>query len=290
VRVLILGVTGSIGHAIWHFFQDNQYDVWGTLRDERMLAYFPIQSHTKLIHGVDVLHQSNLIRVFEKVRPAVVINCTGIIKQLGSANDPAVVLPLNAIFPHQLSDICSILNARLIQVSTDCVFSGKKGNYLETDMSDAEDLYGKSKFMGEISEKPHVVTLRTSTIGHELNTKYALLEWFLSQKNSVNGYANAIYSGVPTLELASVIRDFVLPNRDLAGLYHVASQPIPKYHLLQLIAKRYSKAINIKLDETVCVDRSLSAARFQEQTGYVPAEWPMLVEKLYQSRQFIGAV
>ncbi len=291
MRILVLGVTGTIGHATWRTLQDNRlYDVWGTLRSEHALSYFTEYSHAKLITGVDVLNQDNLIRVFEKVRPEVVINGTGLIKQLITANDPIAVLPINAIFPHQLAQICSISNARLIQISTDCVFSGKKGNYVESDMSDAEDLYGKSKFIGEICQLSHVVTIRTSTIGHELTTQYALLDWFLSQKDSVKGYVNAIYSGIPTFELASVIRDYVLSNEKLSGLYHVAAKPISKYDLLQLIAERYNKKINIEPDEAVCIDRSLCAGRFNEQTGYLPAQWPILIEKLYQSRQFVGAV
>ncbi len=291
MRVLVLGVTGTIGYAVWHTLQNHlKYEVWGTLRNEHALTYFPTYSHPKLVHGIDVLHQDKLLYVFEKIRPDIVINGTGLIKQLSIANDPVAVLPINAIFPHQLATICSLSNARLIQISTDCVFSGNKGNYAESDVSDADDLYGKSKYIGEIHHLPHVVTLRTSTIGHELHTQYALLDWFLAQKDKVKGYTNAIYSGVPTFELARVIRDYVLPNTELTGLYHIASKPINKYELLKLIAEKYGKKINIEPDARVNIDRSLCALRFKEQTGYFPAEWPILIDQMYQSRQLVRTV
>jgi dTDP-4-dehydrorhamnose reductase len=281
----VLGATGMLGSAILHSLQKNeQYEAWGTLRSENGLAYFPEQTHSKLIYNVDVLDEKILHDVFERVEPNLVINCVGLIKQLSSANDPLIVLPVNSIFPHRLAKLCKFFDTRLIHVSTDCVFSGRKGMYKESDPSDAEDLYGKSKFIGELVDMSHVVTLRTSIIGHELNSNYALIDWFLSQKEQVKGYVHAIFSGLPTVELTRVIMDFVVPRPHLSGLYHVAAKPISKYELLNLVAEIYGKKITIIPEEQFFIDRSLNAERFREATGYVAPEWPYLIEMLYQSR------
>ncbi|CEG56238.1 dTDP-4-dehydrorhamnose reductase family protein [Legionella fallonii] len=291
MRVLVLGVTGMLGHTLWHSLGENsELDVWATCRNTSKLVHSSVKERSQLINDLDVLNQDDLIRVFEQVRPDVVINCIGLIKQLSSAKDPLTVLPINALFPHRLAKICALTHSRLIHISTDCVFSGKKGAYVESDPSDAEDLYGKSKFMGELNDLVNVVTLRTSIIGHELNSQYALIDWFLSQENKVKGYVNAIFSGLPTIELSRVIRDYVLPNKDLAGLYHVAAQPIGKYDLLKIVAEIYNKKIIIEPDHHLCIDRSLCAARFEEQTGYLAPTWPMLIEKMHQSKKLVGAV
>lgn len=286
MNVLVLGVTGTIGYTIWKtFHEDHCYNVWGTLRN----GNDQLANQTQLFKNIDVLDQDQLIRVLDTSKPDVIINCTGLIKQLDSANDPLVVLPINSLFPHRLAHLCSLANIRLIQISTDCVFSGRKGSYVETDLSDAEDLYGKSKFIGEISHLKQAVTLRTSTIGHELNSNYGLVDWFLSQKGKVKGYVNAIFSGLPTVELARVIKNYVVSNKELSGLYHVAGKPINKYDLLSLIAEIYGKNIVIEREDGVCVDRSLNASRFEEKTGYKPPDWPQLINMMYQSKQLIGA-
>jgi dTDP-4-dehydrorhamnose reductase len=292
MRVLILGVTGMLGNAVYNSFRQSKlFEVWGTLRQSNGLAYFPSNHHPKLISNVDVLNQDDLIRVFETVKPQIIINCIGVIKQLSTANDPLVILPVNSLFPHRLAKLCALFQARLIHISTDCVFSGNgTGDYVESDLSDAEDLYGKSKFIGEVIDSSHVITLRTSIIGHELNSHYALVDWFLSQKGQVKGYTHAIYSGLPTIELSEVIQNHVIPNQNLNGLYHVATSPISKFNLLKLIADVYNKEIIIEPDNTVAINRSLCASRFEEQTGYTPPDWPILIEKMYQSKKKSGAI
>jgi dTDP-4-dehydrorhamnose reductase len=182
---------------------------------------------------------------------------------------------------------CANIDARLIHISTDCVFNGRKGLYKETDLSDAEDLYGKSKFIGELHDLPHAVTLRTSIIGHELNSNDSLVDWFLSQTGTVKGYKKAIFSGLPTVELARVIKDFVMPRTDLQGSYHVSADPIDKYTLLNLIANIYGKEIEIIADEKVHIDRSLNSDKFRQATGYQPPSWPILIEKMYRANKGI---
>lgn len=271
-----------LGSAVFRQLSTEQrYQVWGTLRNNNGRHHFPEQAQAQLLSNVDVLNQDSLISVFERVRPDVVINCVGLIKQLAEGNDPLSALPINAMLPHRLVKLCGLTGARLIHVSTDCVFSGLKGLYTEDDPSDAEDLYGKSKFIGELHGTPQAITLRTSIIGHELTSNYALIDWFLSQCGPVKGYANAIFSGLPTVELARVMRDYVIPAPELHGLYHVSVEPIDKLSLLRLVAEVYGKKIEIVADEQVCIDRSLDSSRFRQATGYVPPTWPELIKKMH---------
>ncbi|MBI2785638.1 MAG: SDR family oxidoreductase [Legionella longbeachae] len=290
MKILVLGVTGMLGSAVFHTFnqRSDEFEVWGTLRSKEALKYFPNASHQNLISNVDVLDFDSLCRVFERVRPDVVINCIGLIKQLASAKDPLFALPINAMLPHRLAKLCGLARARLIHISTDCVFSGKKGLYKETDASDAEDLYGKSKFIGELTEYSHAITLRTSIIGHEFNSNTALVEWFLSQQNEVKGYVKAIFSGLPTFELGRVMRDYIIPKPELCGLYHVAATPINKYELISLIAEIYKKKIKIVADQDLMIDRSLNAERFKAATAYVAPSWPQLLSLMHESKNLYG--
>lgn len=285
MKILVLGVTGMLGNAVFKLFsQDTQFDVFATMRSASGLRYFSPERHSRLITGVDVLNHDELMAVFAQVKPDAVINCVGLIKQLADANDPLTALPINAMLPHRLSRLCALTGTRLVHVSTDCVFSGRQGGYCESDTSDAEDLYGKSKFIGELQSMPHAITLRTSIIGHELNSHYALIDWFLSQSGPIKGFSRAIFSGLPTVELARVIKDYVLPRPELNGLYHVAAKPINKFDLLGLVAKQYSKEIEIRKDDAFVIDRSLNADAFGAASGYVAPEWPVLIQRMYDAK------
>jgi len=231
--------------------------------------------------GVEVLDQDALVAVLARVQPDVVINCIGLIKQLADAKDPLTALPINAMLPHRLARLCKLGGARLIHVSTDCVFSGRRGMYRESDLSDAEDLYGKSKYIGELHDLPHAITLRTSIIGHELGSNHALVDWFLSQQECVKGFTKAIFSGLPTVELARVMKDFVVPHRELNGLYHVAAEPIDKFSLLGLVAAQYGRQIAIYPDDALVIDRSLDGSRFGKATGYLAPAWPELIRRMH---------
>jgi len=288
MKVLVLGATGMLGSTVFkHFVSDSEHQVWGTLRSVNGLKYFPEHTHEFLLSNIDVLEQDELVNVLAKVRPDVVINCVGLIKQLADANNPLSVLPVNAMLPHRLVKLCLLTNARLIQISTDCVFNGQKGMYKESDVSDAEDLYGKSKYIGELHGYLNAVTLRTSIIGHELNSQASLVDWFLSRTCAVKGYKKAVFSGLTTVELAKVIKDHVLSNSSLHGLYHVSVEPIDKYSLLNLIADVYGKKIEIIADEKVQIDRSLNSNKFCQATGYIAPGWQELIEKMHQQRSGI---
>lgn len=279
-KVLVLGVSGMLGNAVFRLFaQSKGFVVTGSLRSEKNLQQFKPELHAYLETGVDVENIDSLVRLFARVKPDVVINCIGLVKQLADADDPLVALPINAMLPHRLAHLCSDIGARLVHISTDCVFSGARGMYTEDDFPDANDLYGRSKYLGEV-DYPNAITLRTSIIGHELAGAHSLVGWFLSQSTVVKGYRKAVFSGLPTVELAGIIRAHVIPRPDLRGLYHVSAQPINKYDLLKLVAQAYDKQIAITPDDHLQIDRSLDSSRFRMATGYVPPEWPELIRRM----------
>ncbi|GLR87680.1 dTDP-4-dehydrorhamnose reductase family protein [Bradyrhizobium iriomotense] len=281
-KVVVLGASGMLGAAVFRsFVASDRLEVIATVRD-RTASRLLSAPQARFV-SLDVLDEDAIVSLLDRERPEAVVNCIGLVKQLTSASDPLVALPINAIFPHRLVRLCALIGARLIHISTDCVFSGSKGNYTEDDVTDAHDVYGRSKLLGELLHYENAVTLRTSIIGRELYTAHSLLEWFLSQQGSVNGYAEAIFSGLPTPELANVIRDVVLPKNELAGLYHVSAAPISKFDLLHLLARQYGKAIDIRKDVTLKIDRSLNSEKFSKATGYRAAGWPELIQHLYEA-------
>lgn len=283
-RVLILGANGMLGHVVLRSIAEKgEHEVFGSVRTKDAKNLLPPDLTNTVIVAGDIEDQDVLISLFCDIRPDVVINCIGIVKQLVTASDPLAVLPVNALLPHRIARLCKISGSRLIHVSTDCVFSGRRGRYTEEDMPDAEDLYGRSKLLGEVSSCG-AITLRTSIIGHQLGSSHGLIGWFLAQKEQCHGYSRAIFSGLPTTELARVIRDVVIPRTDLSGLYHVASEPISKLALLELVADVFGKRIKIIPDENLVIDRSLVADRFRAATGYVPPTWPELVNALQRFR------
>ena len=281
IRVLILGGSGMLGHAVFrHLSQDPKLEVYATIRNPLAKKDFSAAQHKHILIGVDVENTRSLSATIKRIKPAVVINCIGIVKQLEDSHDALKSIPINALLPHQLANICQMTGARLILISTDCVFSGRKGNYTELDFADCEDLYGRSKLLGEIANSPHVLTIRTSIIGHEIASKNGLLEWFLSQKGEVSGFKNAIFSGLTTTELARILKDIILHEKNLFGLFHVSTKPISKYDLLQLIAKIYQKNIKIKPRSEPKINRSLSSRVFSKKTGYKTKSWPVLIQEM----------
>ena len=282
MKILVLGITGMLGNAMFRILSESPAnEVWGTVRDTTADDYFQANLAAHIIHGIDMLDEASLAALFDKVKPNAVVNCIGLVKQLSDAKEPLHAIPINALLPHRLAALCATHHARLIHISTDCVFSGKKGNYLETDLPDADDLYGRSKLLGEVVASSHAITLRTSIIGHELKGQHGLIAWFLAQIKSVKGFTKAIFSGLPTDELARVVRDVVLPRPELNGLYHVAAEPINKFDLLSLVAKTYNKDIEIIANAQLSIDRSLDAKRFHDATGYVPPSWPVLIDHMH---------
>jgi len=285
--VLVLGASGMLGNAVFRLFsQTPDLTVWGSLRDGGALRHFPREAACRLLTGVDVENPDQLARLLATTAPDVIINCIGLVKQLADANDPLAALPINSLLPHRLARLASLTGARLVHVSTDCVFSGKKGAYTEDDAADALDLYGRSKLLGEV-DYPNAITLRTSIIGHELASSNGLVDWFLTQDGKVRGFTKAVFSGLPTVELACVIRDYILPRAELRGLFHVSTAPISKFDLLQLVANEYAKNVKIEPDSRLVIDRSLDSTRFRAVTGYAPPAWPELVQRMHSFRNCV---
>jgi len=284
VKVLVLGATGMLGNATARVFaEESEHEVVAAARSWDAAKRFPEGMRATFVGGLDADNPETLVALMADHRPDVVINCVGVVKQLASASRVLDAVPINALLPHRLERLAALGGARLVHVSTDCVFSGNKGNYVETDKPDTYDLYGQSKLWGEVVDSPNAITLRTSIIGHELGSRNGLLNWFLAQQGTVKGFSRAIFSGLPTVELARVIRDHVLPNPALHGLYHVSTAPIAKLDLLQMFAAEYGRDIDIVRDDALVIDRSLDSTRFKSATGYRPGSWP---EQIAAMRRF----
>lgn len=279
--LLVLGASGMLGNAVLRWFaRDARFQVFGSVRNLGVLKDLQQRApQVQLVTGFDVETEDGLHRLFAQVRPEVVINCIGVVKQLAGADDPLIAIPINALLPHRLAEHCRRANARLIHISTDCVFSGERGHYAEADRPDATDLYGRSKLLGEVLA-PHVVTLRTSIVGHELTSGHGLLGWFLAQSGTAPGFTQAISSAVPTVELARVLSDFVLPDEGLNGIFHVGAAPISKHALLQQVAEAYALDTVLLPTELPAVDRSLDCRLFASRTGYQAPGWDVLARQM----------
>jgi dTDP-4-dehydrorhamnose reductase len=282
LNILVLGASGMLGNAVLRFFGASPgYSTVGAIRSSSSMHPLPKDLHTQLVCVRDVDNANSMLELFGRVRPDVVVNCIGLVKQLMTTDDVPAAVSINSLLPHLLVRLCRVARARLIHVSTDCVFAGTKGMYREHDVADARDLYGISKLLGEVDDNG-VVTLRTSIIGPELASAHGLVSWFLAQHGRVKGFTRAIFSGLPTVELARVMRDFVIPNPQLRGVHHVSAEPISKFDLLTHIARVYGLSVDIVPDAEVIIDRSLDSTSFRALTGYVPPAWPELVRYMHQ--------
>jgi dTDP-4-dehydrorhamnose reductase len=279
MRILILGGDGMLGHQLYKHLSLT-HDVSVTLHQERRLyAKYGIFDDKNTYGGIDVRNTESLGGVLRDCEPDVVINAVGIIKQRKSAKESIPSIEINALFPHRLALLCESINARMIHLSTDCVFAGTKGNYQENDPSDAEDLYGKSKYLGEVNEN-HCLTLRTSMIGEELSRKNSLLEWFLAQEESIRGFKKAIFTGFTTQELARIIETLIVNYPYASGLYHVSSEPISKYDLLNMVKDGLKLPIEILPDTSFFCDRSLDSSKFRKEFNYQPPTWDEMIDEL----------
>ena len=286
MKILILGGSGMLGHRLWMYL-NKYHETWVTVRgDGSELPDIPEFPRKYIRPYVDARAFDEVTRALASIQPELVINCIGLIKQQTYfSNDPIYSISLNSLLPHRISLICRTAGIRMIHISTDCVFSGRKGGYLETDQSDAEDLYGRTKYLGEL-HYPHTITLRTSIIGQELKTHLGLIEWFLGQNDAIRGFNKAIYTGFTTDELSKIVLNYVIPHPELSGLYHVSSESISKYSLLGLVKESYNQQIEIMEDNEFQCDRSLDSSRFRQATGYVPLSWAEMIDELVAGSSF----
>ena len=278
MKVLILGASGMLGYSLYaNMSEYHEFEVFGTVRDIAGKEHYFNKPKGYIIKNVNILDLDKVKQIVAELKPDVVINCIGLIKQLSISKKYTSAITINALLPHQFAEICSSYEAKLIHFSTDCVFDGKKGNYKEDDLPTATDLYGKTKHMGEVYYGGHI-TLRTSIIGHELISSISLVEWFLNQQKEVKGFTKAIFSGLPTAYIAKLLAEKIIPNKSLSGLYHLSTFPINKYDLLTKISKVYDKNINIYKSDEVIIDRSLNSEKLRSEIGFVPPDWDELIE------------
>lgn len=278
-KILILGVSGMLGHKLFlELSKDPNLDVYGTKRTSDN-DLFCGKFASKIRTGVDGDNFDTVIRTLASIQPDIVINCIGLVKQTPLANDPLSAITVNAQLPHRLSLVCKSAGARLIHFSTDCVFDGATGKYTEKDIPTAYDLYGRTKLLGELSYS-HCLTIRTSIIGHELKGYLSLVEWFLRQKEA-KGYTQAIFSGLPTIEIAKVVKEYILGDDTLHGVYHLSAAAISKYDLLKMIDNSYASGIQIEKYDDFFIDRSLDSSAFSKKTGYRAPTWDELIKTMH---------
>jgi len=280
MRVLILGGDGMLGHRLLRHFSPRHETRVTLHRSLADYSRFGLFNRENAFEKSDVRDRERVSAVVSDFRPGVVINATGIIKQRPEAHELGISNEVNALFPHRLAQICRARAARLIHLSTDCVFSGEKGNYVESDRPDPVDLYGQTKLQGEV-DALGAITLRTSMIGLELDRKTGLVEWFLAQKGkTIKGYRKAIFSGFTTAELSRLIEKLITGYPDAHGLYHASSAPISKFDLLTRLNQALGLGVTIGPDDAVNCDRSLDSSRFRKAFGYSPPTWDLMLGDL----------
>jgi dTDP-4-dehydrorhamnose reductase len=280
-RVLVLGATGMLGHKLVQQLKAHGLPVVGTIRTSALpdtpAARVALGSADRILTDVDVLDDRALADAVETAEPDVVVNAIGVIKQLDASKDPIISILINSLLPHRIADLCAKRSARLIHLSTDCVFAGRKGPYNETSPTDAEDLYGRSKLLGEAAG-PGCLTIRSSIVGRELRGRSSLIEWFLSQRGRKStGYDGALYTGLTTNTMADLMATLVRKEPELHGIWHVASEPITKYELLKLVNRHYNLGVDLACDKTFAIDRRLDGSRFRARTGYSPPSWDDMI-------------
>jgi dTDP-4-dehydrorhamnose reductase len=283
MKILVLGGTGMLGHQLVKSWRKH-FDVWTTLRGNfDTVERYGIFQKEKTICGVTAEDFDSIVNAFAIVKPNVVMNCIGVIKQSKTSKNPVVTLSTNAIFPHRVAALCQTAGARFITLSTDCVFAGTRGNYSESDTPDALDLYGQSKRWGEVVGSENCLTIRSSIIGRELFTTHSLVDWFLSNRGKnkiVRGFTQAIYTGFPTVVFCYIFWDIIENHTDLSGLWHISSEPISKFELLKIINQVFDAKIQIEPFADFHCDRSLDSSRFRAKTKFQPAQWNTMIEQM----------
>lgn len=282
-KIIVLGASGMLGHKVFEILSKyKEYDVSGSVISKKgFYNCLPKKFDNKIFENVYADKIETIEELIKKVKPSVVINCIGIIKQNKDSKDYINSITINSLFPHLVAELCEKHNSRFITIATDCVFDGSEGNYHDDDLPTCHDVYGMTKFLGEVKDKKNTLTLRTSIIGHELNSNISLLDWFLSQENIIKGYKKAVFSGFTTFEFAKLLAEKIIPNKKLFGLYQISVDPISKYDLLKIIADIYKKNIKITVDDKVKIDRSLNSDILRKIINYQPPKWDKLIFEMY---------
>jgi dTDP-4-dehydrorhamnose reductase len=278
-RILVVGASGMLGHEAIRVLAPD-FEVWGACRNPQDVPDLGVPAG-RILGGFEASRAESAYALLERVQPVLVLNAAGIVKQLKAAKASIPSISVNSLWPHLLADACATHGARMVHVSTDCVFSGVRGRYVEDDVPDAFDLYGRSKLLGEVTDQDHVVTLRTSIIGWQLGEPTGLVAWFAAHRHEpLKGFARAVFSGLTTRALTEVVRDVILPNEKLSGLWHVSAAAIDKYTLLAELAGYLGWQVDLSPVAEPVIDRSLDSTRFRERTGWVPPTWQEMLERL----------
>ncbi len=286
MRIALLGVNGMLGADLFrHLGSYPTLQVMGLMRGDprdTMIGTVPSSKNTSIVGGISYSEGKCLAKVLREFAPNVMVNCIGWRKQPQNASQTIEMIAANALLPHRLAMLAGEIGARLIHFSSDAVFSGKRGRYLEHDVPDPVDAYGVSKLLGE-PNYPHCLILRTSMIGHVSKKSDQLVDWLIRQKGIINGYQKTVFSGLPTIEIASIMRTILLPRTELVGIWNLAAAPISKFELLKMIVEKYNIDVDVVPVAHPTFDRSLNASRFLDATGYVVKPWPELIEQMYEN-------
>jgi dTDP-4-dehydrorhamnose reductase len=278
-RILVLGAGGMLGHEAIRVLAPD-FEVWGACRDLRTLPDLGVPA-ARILGGLDAADGATASAFVELVKPDLVLNAVGIVKQLAAAKAAIPSITVNSLWPHVLADACAAHGARMVHVSTDCVFSGTRGAYTEDDVPDAFDLYGRSKLLGEVIDRDNVVTLRTSIVGWQAGEPTGLVGWFAAHRHEpLKGFVKAVFSGLTTHALTDVIRDVILPDTGLFGLWHVSADPVDKHTLLAELAGCLGWDVDLSPADEPVIDRSLDSTRFRERTGWSPLSWEIMLAGL----------
>lgn len=278
-RILVVGASGMLGHEAVRVLAPD-FEVWGACRHPEELPDLGVPAE-HILGGLDATDGDSAYALVERVKPDVVLNAVGIVKQRADAKAAIPSIAVNSLWPHVLADACEQVGARMVHVSTDCVYSGSRGMYREEDVPDAFDLYGRSKLLGEVTDRENTVTLRTSIIGWQLGEPTGLVGWFAAHRDEpLKGYTRAVFSGLTTRALTEVVRDVVMPDETLSGLWHVSAEPIDKYTLLTMLADKLGWDVDIAPVNQPVIDRSLDSSRFRERTSWEPPSWDDLLRPL----------
>jgi dTDP-4-dehydrorhamnose reductase len=278
-RILVVGASGMLGHEAVRVLAPD-FEVWGACRHPELLPDLGVPAE-RMLGGLDLTDMGTASSLVESVRPDLVVNAAGIVKQRADAKAAVPSITVNSLWPHVLAEACERQGARMVHVSTDCVFSGSRGMYTEDDVPDAFDLYGRSKLLGEVADRDNTVTLRTSIIGWQLGAPTGLVAWFGEHRHeALKGYTRAVFSGLTTRALTEVVRDVVMPDASLSGLWQVSVEPIDKFTLLTTLAGKLGWDVDITPVDEPAIDRSLDSTRFRERTGWTPPSWDEMLTRL----------
>lgn len=286
--IVVLGCSGMLGHKLMQTISEStDYHVYGTVRSmtSNRVTQIPRNKNTTVVSDIHADNLAPLKKLLAETHPVAIVNCIGIVKQLPEGSQPIPSIKINSLLPHQLAEMSREVGSRFFHFSTDCVYSGTKGFYSETDATDPQDLYGKSKAIGEVGG-PGCFTIRSSIIGPELDSHLGLFEWFCLQRGKkVKGYRKALYTGFTTTAMSRILLMLIEKFPEMSGVWNVASDPISKYEILCKINKILNLGITVEEDQSYAMNRTLDGSKFKNATGFSSPSWDEMLTQLGQDEE-----